>query len=376
MTDFDTISPQRISRLTPLSAILALIEARLGAVEPRSCPLAAAAGRILAEDVKVPACPPGAIALHDGFAVNAAAVADAGPYSPVQFPSMPRRINAGEPMPQGADAVLPLDCIVLRGDRAEAVGAAAAGEGVLPAGGDASSAVPLLRSGERLRSIDIAVLTAAAVDRVSVRVPRIRIAGVGVAGVPPLRAAIDFLGHAITMVGADALDSATDETRLDRALAATDCNAVIAIGGTGSGRHDDAVQTLTRCGQVDAHGIAISPGETAAFGFAGERPVLLVPGRLDAAVAVWLLIGRHLTAKLAGGTVDDRPAMLPLKRKATSAIGMTELIPVRCAGGVAEPLASGYLSLAALARSDGWIVVPADSEGFPAGTQVTVTPWP
>ncbi len=81
-------------------------------------------------------------------------------------------------------------------------------------------------------------------------------------------------------------------------------------------------------------------------------------------------------AKLAGGTVDDLPLLLSLKRKVASAIGMTELIPVRCSDGMAEPLASGYLSLSALTQSDGFIVVPADSEGFAAGTQVAVTPWP
>jgi molybdopterin biosynthesis enzyme len=43
---------------------------------------------------------------------------------------------------------------------------------------------------------------------------------------------------------------------------------------------------------------------------------------------------------------------------------------------MAEPLGSGYLSLTSLARSDGWIVVPADSEGFAAGTPVVVHPWP
>ena len=37
--------------------------------------------------------------------------------------------------------------------------------------------------------------------------------------------------------------------------------------------------------------MALSPGETAAFGFVGERPVLLIPGRLDAALAVWLMSG-------------------------------------------------------------------------------------
>ena len=104
-------------------------------------------------------------------------------------------------------------------------------------------------------------------------------------------------------------------TDLHEALARDEADAVIAIGGTGGGRDDDSVRTLARLGRVEAHGIAVSPGETAAFGFAGERPVLLIPGRLDAALAVWLLIGRHLVAKLAGGSVDDAPAMLPLKRK-------------------------------------------------------------
>ena len=124
------------------------------------------------------------------------------------------------------------------------------------------------------------------------------------------------------------------------------------------------------------HGIAVSPGETAALGFAGDRPVLLIPGRLDAALAVWLLIGRHLVAGLAGGTVEDEPVVMPLRRKVVSTIGMTELMPVRVEGGMAEPLGSGCLSVAALARSGGWIVVPADSEGFMERTPVAVRPWP
>jgi molybdopterin molybdotransferase len=150
----------------------------------------------------------------------------------------------------------------------------------------------------------------------------------------------------------------------------------MAIGGTGSGRRDGAVQELARLGQVEAHGIAVCPGETAAFGFVGQRPVLLLPGRIDAALAIWLLLGRHIVAKLAGGKVEDMPAMLPLRRKVASGIGMTELIPVSCDDGMAEPLGSGYLSLTALSCSDGWIVIPPDSEGFAAGSQVAVNLWP
>jgi molybdopterin biosynthesis enzyme len=163
---------------------------------------------------------------------------------------------------------------------------------------------------------------------------------------------------------------------LAEALSEGQCDAVIGIGGTGSGRRDDAVQELARRGQIEAHGIAICPGETAALGFVGNRPVLLVPGRLDAALAVWLLIGRPLAARLAGGSIDDLPITASLRRKVISTIGMTEVIPVSCSDGMAEPLGSGYLSLTALTRSDGWMLVSAASEGFAAGSEVTFNQWP
>ena len=362
-------SIQRIARLTPLSAILALIESRVVAVKPQKCAVAAALGRTLAEDVVAAQLPPLTIALRDGFAVEAGAIADAGPYSPVPFALKPQWVEVGEPLPSGTDAVAPFDAV---NDRGEAIAAVSPGEGVLAAGGDCTPCTPLRRAGERMRAIDIAVIAAAGIAEVAVRSPRIRIACGSTMKTPLIESALDGLAHAATAAGCTVLEGGG----LDRALADESADAVIALGGTGSGRRDAAVKTLARLGGVEAHGIAASPGETAAFGFAGARPVLLVPGRLDAALAIWLLIGRHVAAKLAGGGVADLPVTLPLKRKVTSTIGLTELIPVSCAGGVAEPLASGYLSLQSLARSDGWIVVPAESEGFAAGTPVAVRAWP
>jgi molybdopterin molybdotransferase len=186
-------------------------------------------------------------------------------------------------------------------------------------------------------------------------------------------AGLALLGRFITKSGAAVHGELTE---LHEALARDEADAVIAIGGTGSGRDDDSVRNLARLGHIEAHGIAITPGETAAFGFVGERAVLLIPGRLDAVLAAWFLIGRHLTARLAGGTVADGSVSLPLRRKVTSMIGMTELVPVRCADGFAEPLVSGYLSFTALTRSDGFVVVPADSEGFAPDTLIAVNPLP
>ena len=40
----------------------------------------------------------------------------------------------------------------------------------------------------------------------------------------------------------------------------------------------------------------------------GTRPVLLLPGRLDAALAVWLVLGRRMLARLSGGTARATPS--------------------------------------------------------------------
>jgi molybdopterin molybdotransferase len=366
-------SSQRIARLTTLGTVRALIETRIKAVPPKTIRGATAQRLTLAEDVTASQQPARAIALRDGFAVDTDAISDAGPYTPVPLTLTARRIDAGDPLPDGTDAVLPLDAVTLRGKSAEAIATVSPGEGVLLAGGDAAPQIPLRRAGQRLRVVDIAAIPAARVQAASVREPSIGVALGGGGGTTVIDAALNMLVHLIFDAGGSV---SNNPVMLDAALADEKTDAIVAIGGTGSGRRDGAVQELARLGQVEAHGIAVCPGETAAFGFVGRRPVLLLPGRIDAALAIWLLLGRHIVAKLAGGKVEDVPAMLPLRRKVASGIGMTELIPVRCENGMAEPLGSGYLSLTALSRSDGWITIPPDSEGFAAGSQVAVNPWP
>ena len=207
------------------------------------------------------------------------------------------------------------------------------------------------------------------------REPRIRVVPLRGSGI--IAAAARLLASDIERRGGAArLDDAGRD--LDVALAAESADAIVAIGGTGSGRNDASVQTLARAGRLAVHGIALTPGETAALGFVGPRPVLLLPGRLDAALAVWLVVGRRMLERLAAAKANEHePAeTLTLARKVASTVGLAEVVPVRRNAGQAEPLATKYLPLSALARSDGWILVPADSEGYAAGAQVQVRPWP
>jgi molybdopterin molybdotransferase len=369
---------QRLSRLMPLSDVLERVAAVAHAVAPRAVEVGKAGGRVLAADVVAPGpLPARAIALADGWAVASDSVGDASPYAPVMLTPAPAFVETGSALPPGTDAVLPPDAVVVRGAMAEALAAAAPGESVLAAGADIDARKPLRRAGEKLRAVDIAVLRAAGVAQVLIREPRLRIVCATLAD-----GAVDVVGPLI----AEAIDAAGVVARiertngnseaLERALKDDGVDAVLVIGGTGAGPRDASVRTLARVGRVDVHGIALRPGETAALGTVDARPVLLLPGRLDAALAVWLTVGRALMARLTGFIESEPTRTAQLARKITSTIGLAEIVPVAtCEGGV-EPLASGYFPLQTLARAEGWIMIAPDSEGYAAGTSVEVMPFP
>jgi molybdopterin biosynthesis enzyme len=363
---------QRIARLTPLADVLASFDLSLGPVAPREEAVADAVGRTLAADIIVAAGHPARpLALRDGFALRAELTADAGSYAPALLLPPPVRVDVGEALPAGADAVAAIETVQMRGTRAEALAPVAPGDGVLPPDTDAAAGSKLILTGTRLRRIDVALLIALGIARVPIREPRVRVISLGDQSIP--RGAKALIARAID---AESGSAVADDLALDVALAAEDTDALVAIGGTGQGRNDASVHALARAGEVAFHGIAIAPGETTALGFVGHRPVLLLPGRMDAALAGWLTVGRRMLARLAFRLVEEQPFSAELARKIASPLGLAEVIPVRRRLSKVEPVASGYLPLQALARAEGWILVPADSEGYPAGARVVVRPWP
>jgi molybdopterin biosynthesis enzyme len=107
-----------------------------------------------------------------------------------------------------------------------------------------------------------------------------------------------------------------------------------------------------------------------------RRPVLALPGRLDAALAAWHVLGQAVVSRLAGSTEPLSLRTAQLARKVSSIAGLAELVPVRCDGGFAHPLASGYLPLSALAQANGWLLIAPGSEGYQAQSEVSIIPWP
>jgi molybdopterin biosynthesis enzyme len=365
--------PQRIARLTPLDDVLRRIDALVEPVAPSASELAAALGSTLAEDVVVDATiPPAPRALRDGWAVASDLTTDAGAYAPAPLPSA-LRVEVGEPLPVGADAVAPLDAVTVRGDVAQALAPVAPGEGVLAAGADIARGTTLLTAGRRLDRLRIALLTAAGVGAVRIRAPRVHL-------VPTrgsdfvIDAGVGLIADAIESMGAIAVTDAT--SNLAEALGDTAVDAVIIVGGTGSGHRDSSVRTLAAMGKLHVHGVALVPGDTTAFGTVGKRPVLALPGRLDAALAAWHVLGRAMLARLAGSCEPLCLRTAKLTHKVASTVGLAELVPVRCEGASATPIASSYVPFAALAQANGWILIKADSEGYPAQSEAMIRPWP
>jgi molybdopterin molybdotransferase len=401
---------QRIERLTPLATVLRRIEECVLPVAPRRAapPLDDLLGATLAADIVVPQPhPAAAVALIDGFAVRAEWTADAGSYAPAVLPHA-ADISAGDSLPGDCDAVMAPEAVTWRGGIAEAAVEVTAGDGVLMPGTDAGTGEVLRRAGELLRAADLAAMRVLGIESAIIRRPRIRLAHASGQTDPMAPAILAWLRHAVAADGGEPVSLADDGRRTtdDRppgtnapgqsnarpgafafddlssvlcppssAPAPAPADAVVIIGGTGSGTRDHAVQALAEAGSVEVHGIAMSPGESTAFGIA-SRPVLLVPGRLDGAIAAWLLVGRAMLARLAGG-FDDGPACeQALTAKVVSTVGLAELVLVRRVRDGAEPLAAKYFPLASLAQADGFIVVPAASEGFPPGARVAVRPLP
>ncbi len=369
-------SMQRITRLMPLADALQCIETQVAALPAREVDLRGALGCTLAVNAVVLASRPGAaLALRDGYAVKAEATAGASSYSPVPMLGAARAIEVGDRLPPDTDAVASPDAIEASDSEIYALAPIAPGDGILPAGADAEPAKPLRRAGDTLRTIDVAVLGALGVARVAVRAPRVRIVPARAVNDVVTHEAIHFLDQMVAKAGGQVVVAQrTGSVPLEDVMTAS-ADVVLIVGGSGGGKRDHSVQTLARVGKVVFHGVAIAPGESAAFGFVGATPVLILPGRLDAVVSVWVMLGEPLFAKLCGRLPIDVATMGVLARKVSSAIGLVEMVLVRREGDKLVPLPAGYLSMQALAESDGLISIPADREGFPEGAVVPVRWW-
>lgn len=242
---------------------------------------------------------------------------------------------------------------------------------------DARTDTTLRLAGARLRRVDIALLSSQGIDRIAIRMPLVLVMHASSAdAIEPtaglIASAIDEEG------GIAAILQLTESNTLEAACNSAEEAKINAIIATGEGdvRDKAAVRTLARIGRLEFDGVGLNPGGAIAFGFVDSLPVLLLPGQIHSALAAWLVIGRRLLARLSFRLIEDQPFLLELARAVASTRGLAEVVPVRRRAAQVEPLTGDAWSPQSIARADGWILVPADSDGLAAGTKVQMRPWP
>ncbi len=348
--------PQSHERLVPLAQASEALLSPITAVGPRRRALEQASGCVVAETPRAERDHPVArVALRDGFTVVSRDTVGATPYAPVYLSAALAPVWAGDQMAAAFDAVLPPEAVNMAGLGAEILRDVPPGFESRGAGHDLASGAALVGSGTRLRPHHLALLALAGVSEVAVRVPLLDIQGSG-----PLAAMIAALAVA------EGAEVTTDD----------DSAMTIVLAAPGQTATAAAASRLARAGTLAAHGLAVRPGESIALGQLASakgsmRPAVIVPDRLDDAIAAWLLLIRPCLARLSGLSVPAQQEVLPLTRKLVSAPGMADLVLLRRTGEASwEPLAVGDLPWSAFAAAEAYAVVAAESEGLPAGAML------
>jgi molybdopterin molybdotransferase len=382
------------------------IDRHATALSAEAVAIDAAHGRVLARDVvataDVPAFDRSAM---DGYAVRGDETIGAGDYNPLAFrvvgralpgepfagmvqPGEAVRIMTGAPLPSGADAVVPAEYVRETAQGIETSMAFGPGKHVGRVGEDIARGATVLAAGRRLRPQDAGVLASLGIDRIdAIRRPRVRIVVTGnevVAPGQPKGTYDIYDANSAMLQGLVARDGgelhehlrAGDDPAVIRdALTRGGADVVLVSGGSSVGTEDHAPRLLAEAGELAIHGVAMRPSSPAGCGRIGETLVFLLPGNPVSCLCAYdFFAGRAI--RMRGGLPQRWPYVernARVARKIVSAIGRVDYCRVRLRDGEVEPLAlSGASVLSSTTRADGFVVIPADSEGFAPGSEVTV----
>jgi molybdopterin molybdotransferase len=159
------------------------------------------------------------------------------------------------------------------------------------------------------------------------------------------------------------------------ALVSTGADVILVSGGSSVGAEDHAPSLLADEGELAIHGIAMRPSSPAGMGSIGRTLIFLLPGNPVSCLCAYdFFAGRAL--RRMGGRDSDWPyakRQATVGKKIVSAVGRVDYCRVRLQDDQLEPLAlSGASILSSTTRADGFVIVPAQSEGYPPGAVVRV----
>ena len=373
-------------------------------------PIERAAGRVLAEPAAALVdLPPFRSSAMDGYAlrtedtetvpVKLPVVAHVAAGSPAERPLGPGEamaISTGAAVPEGADAVVPLELVEESGDHIEVSSAVGKNDNIRDRAGDVSAGETVLDAGARLGPAQVAALAAAGVSEVQcTRRPRVGVLVTGSELRQPgeaigpgeiyesngllLATALQLAGAVPAQLGIVADDADEHERAMERALLGFDM--LVTSGGASVGPHDLVRSTQAKLRVEELFwGVAVKPGKPVAFGVRRDHLVFNLPGN-----PVSVLVTFELFVRPAVNALLGLPQPLPELRRgvlgapiARNAHREEYVRGVVCRNGdalVVEPLAGRESHLIVSAgRADALVQVEAGTGELPAGAEIRYIP--
>jgi molybdopterin molybdotransferase len=324
-----------VSDLPTIAEALERVLARVSPLPAETVPLEEAAGRILTEPATaVTDLPPFPSSAMDGFALRSADTPGTLPVvhripagRPAEQPLRPGEamgIATGAVVPEGADAVVPVELVADHGDRVE-VPSVASGDNVRLPGSDVRAGEVVVPAGVRLGPPQLGALAAAGIAEVRcARRPRVTVLTTGTELRQPgeplapgqiyesngtmLAAALGAAGAEVTRLAPVADDEAAHREAIERAL---DADVTVSSGGVSVGPHDLVRRVHAELGVEEVFWrVAVKPGKPVSFGVRGATLVFGLPGNpVSSLVGLELLVRPAVLALQ--GAADPRPRYEP-----------------------------------------------------------------
>jgi molybdopterin molybdotransferase len=151
---------------------------------------------------------------------------------------------------------------------------------------------------------------------------------------------------------------------------------LVVSAGSSVGARDETAAAIASLGEpgIWCHGLSLKPGKPTLLADVGGIPVIGLPGNPRSALVVFRLIGMPIV-RMVGGCTEPPPepsVRARLTRDLPSAAGRLDVVQVRLAGEVAEPLFGSSSLLSILTAADGYLLVPEAATGLAAGSDVEV----
>lgn len=292
-----------------------LVLERTEPLPAENVPLEGAARRVLAEPARAEIdLPPFPSSAMDGYAVRGdetpgrlrieARIAAGNPATAALESGQAMGIATGGVVPDGADAVIPIEYVVEHGNEIEIGSAVERGDNVRPRGGDIRAGEVVVEAGSVLTPARLGALAAAGIQQVRcARRPRAAVLPTGTELRRPgeplaageiyeangliLSAQLEAAGAVVELMPAVGDDEAAHRGALEHAL---DADVVVTSGGVSVGPHDLVRRVEAELGVEEVFWrVSVKPGKPIAFGVRERTLVFGLPGNPVSALVGFML---------------------------------------------------------------------------------------